>query len=329
MRAVIVNPASASGRTADRWRRIVGALEAGDEQLEVFLTAGPGDAIGLTRRALEDGMRSIVVLGGDGTLGEVVAGCIRPDGAGMVRDDVELAVIHQGTGGDLARGLAIPKDEHAAIEVALAGRSRRIDVGVVTFRPREGVDANVAPRPDGSIIRGFVANSNVGMASEVVQQVTGRLKRLGNNGAFAVATVACLSRNRLRRVHLSTREGIDSALDIVDVSICNNRYMGGGMLVAPDAKLNDGLLDVVIVGAASRFRLVRTFPKIYSGRHVRDPLVRVERSAELHVGVPDGARPEGVVLDGELVGQTPASWRVIPAALSIRVPATVAAAADV
>ena len=321
MRAVIVNPASASGRTAARWRRIVAALEAGDDAVEVFLTNGPGDAIGLTRRVIEEGTRSLVVLGGDGTMGEVVAGCIKADGSGMVRDDIDLSVIHQGTGGDLARGLEIPKDEDGAIEVALAGTPRRIDVGVVSFQPLDGVDAHVAPQPDGSLVRGFVANSNVGMGAEVVEKVEGPFKKLGNNGAFAVATVSCLTRNRPRRVHLTSREGIDSALEIVDITVCNNRYMGGGMLVAPDAKVDDGLLDVVIIGAASRFKLIRTFPKIYSGKHVLDPLVRVERTVELHVAVPEGEEPQGVVLDGDLVGRTPATWRVIPGALSVRVPA--------
>ena len=321
MRAVIINPASASGRTASRWRRIVEQLEAGGEAFEVLLTTGPGDAIELARRAVREGMTSLVVLGGDGTVGEVVGGCIEADGSGMVRDDVELSIIHQGTGGDLARGLGIPKDEAAAIEVALRGVPRTIDAGVVRFQRMDGLDPCVPAQPDGSYVRGFVANSNVGMGSEVVQKVTGRLKRLGNNGAFAVATVGCLARNRARRVLLRFSEGIEAELEIVDVSICNNRYMGGGMLAAPDAKLDDGLLDVIMIGAASRTKLLRTFPKIYKGTHVHDALVRVERTAELHVDVPAGARPEGVVLDGEPVGQTPATWRVLPRAISVRVPA--------
>jgi diacylglycerol kinase family enzyme len=126
-------------------------------------------------------------------------------------------------------------------------------------------------------------------------------------------------------VHLRSAEGIDSELDIVDVSVCNNRYMGGGMLVAPDAQLDDGLLDVVIIGGAGRVRLIRTFPKIYSGRHVDDPLVRVERTARLEVDVPEGAQPQGVVLDGELVGRTPATWHVLPDAIGVRVPRVVSA----
>jgi YegS/Rv2252/BmrU family lipid kinase len=327
MRAVIVNPASASGRTEGRWRRIVAALEAGGEPLDVQLTTGPGDAIACTRRALEAGAHRIVVLGGDGTLGEVVAGCIRPDGTGMVRDDVELAIIHQGTGGDLARGLDVPKVEDAAIDVALNGAVRRIDVGVAEFTTRAGVAPHADPQLDGSWLRGFVSTANVGMAAEVVQKVTGRLKRLGNNGSFAVATVGCLARNKPRPITLSTREGLAAQLTIVDLDVCNNRFMGGGMLVAPDSSIDDGMFDVIVIAGAGRARLIRTFPKIYSGRHVDDPLVRVERTAELTVSVPEGADAEGVVLDGELVGSTPATFRVIASALSVRVPLGASSAA--
>lgn len=322
MRAAIVNPASASGRTAGRWRPIVAALERDGERLDVQLTTGPGDAISIVRRLLADGIRDLVVLGGDGTLGEVVAGCIRPDGSGMVRDDVVLSIIHQGTGGDLARGLGIPKDRDGAVEVARGDASRRIDVGVATYEPHPEVRAAADVVEGTRRSRGFVSTANVGMAAEVVQQVTGRLKKLGSNGAFAVATVGCLARNRPRPVqlHLGADDDLGSRVEIVDLDVCNNRYMGGGMLVAPDASIDDGRFDVVVIAAAGRARLIRTFPKIYSGRHVHDPLVRVERTDRLRVGVPGGAQPEGVVLDGELVGRTPAEFRTIPAALEVRVP---------
>lgn len=311
MRAVIVNPASCSGRTAARWRRIVAALGRDGEQFDVLLTTCPGDAIQLTRRAIADGVRGLVVLGGDGTLGEVVAGSLRQDGSAPLADDIELSIIHQGTGGDLARGLDIPKDEAGAVDTALTGTRRRIDVGAARYTTAGG----------GSSARGFVSTANVGMAAEVVERVTGRLKRLGSNGAFAVATVGCLARNKPRPVRLRTAEGLDTSLGIVDVDICNNRYMGGGMLVAPDARLDDGTFDVVIIGSAGRIKLIRTFPKIYSGGHVDDPLVRVERTRELVVDVPPGSSEQGVVLDGELVGSTPATFTVLPRAISVRVPA--------
>ncbi len=320
MRAAIINPASSSGRTAARWRSIVRRLEAGGTPVEVQLTRGPGDAIGIVRSLVADGCRDLVVLGGDGTMGEVVAGCVRPDGQGVLRDDLVLSIVHQGTGGDLARGLGIPKDESGAIAVALEGEPRRIDVGVVEYAASDRIEAPADDLGGGRRSRGFASTANVGMAADVVQQVTGRLKKLGNNGSFAVATVNCLARNRPRPVRLSTVEGLEAGLDVVDIDVCNNRYMGGGMFVAPNAKLDDGLFDVIVISAAGRVRLLRTFPKIYSGRHVDDPLVRVERTAQLDIAVPEDADEQGVVLDGELVGTTPATFRTLPGALQVRVP---------
>lgn len=307
MRTIIVNPASGGGRTAKRWERIVARLGAGGEAFDVQLTSAPGDAIRIARRAVEAGSSGLVVLGGDGTVSEVVAGCINPDGSGPVRTGIELSIVHQGTGGDLARGLAIPKDEAGAIDVALRGASRQIDVGVAQFVSPDGNPA----------VRAFVSTANVGIAADVVQRATGALKRLGKEASFAIATVACLARNHARVVQLRTPD-LDERLAIVNVDVCNNAWMGGGMHVAPNAVIDDGQLDVVVISAAGRTRLIRTFPKIYSGRHVHDPLVRSIRTSELDVGVPDGAEPHGVVLDGELVGQTPATFRVLASALVVR-----------
>lgn len=319
MRAVIVNPASASGRTESRWRRIVASLERDGERVEVLLTTGPGDGIDIARRVVGEGIRDLVVLGGDGTVGEVVAGCVRPDGTGMLAQDIELSVIHQGTGGDYARGLGLPKDEEGAIEVARSGRVRRVDVGVASFARVAGLDV-AADEHDGALVRGFASCANVGLASEVVAKAVGRLKRLGNSGAFAVATVGCIVRNRPRPLTLRTVEGLDAQLDVVDVDICNNRFMGGGMLVAPDSEFDDGRFDVVVIGAAGRLKLLRTFPKIYKGTHVRDPLVRVERTRSIEIGSPGDGPREGVVLDGEYVGSTPATFRVLERAIGVRVP---------
>lgn len=328
MRAAIVNPASASGRTATRWRPIVDALQADGEKVEVQLTRGPGDAIEIVRRLVADGCRDLVVLGGDGTLGEVVAGCVRPDGSGMLRDDIVLGVVHQGTGGDLARGLDVPKDERGAIATVLDGNVRRIDVGVASFAADPDRSVRADDIGDGRRSRAFVSTANVGMAADVVQQVTGRLKKLGNNASFAVATVNCLTRNRPRPVVVSTREGLDAQLDVVDIDVCNNRFMGGGMLVAPDSRIDDGLFDVVVISAAGRLRLLRTFPKIYSGKHVDDPLVRVERTAEVRVTAGGDGDEQGVVLDGELVGRTPATFRVLAGAIGVRVPRAGAQASE-
>lgn len=306
---VVVNPASSSGRTAARWPGIEQQLRSLGVPVAAELTEGVGDAIRIARDFVRAGGRDIVVLGGDGTIGEVVAGCVDESGHHMLADDITLAVVHQGTGGDFAHGLGIPKENlAAALEIAANGVQRVVDVAVATF-----------VGPEGQLqVRGFASCANVGMGAEVVRKVTGRLKRVGDTAAFAIATVGCLLRNRPRHVTL-TLDGVAHELDIVDIVMANNRFMGGGMLVAPDAQLDDGLLDVVVISAAGRLKLIRTFPKIYKGTHVDEPIVRVTRTREVRVDAAGAG--QGVVLDGEPVGHTPARFHVLPGALRVRVAA--------
>lgn len=289
------------------------ALESGSGGIPVVtnLTERPGHAIELARKMVADGVRDIVVLGGDGTVGEVVAGLVRPDGSGMIDGGIRLAIVHQGTGGDLVRGLGIPVDERDAVQVALEGTTRTIDVGVAHYS---------VPGSDQRVVRAFASCANVGMAYEVVERVAGRLKRLGRSSAFTVATLACLARNHRRWADVATAEGFDERVALTDLVISNNRYMGGGMLVAPDAAFDDGLFDLVVIGAARRSHLLRVFPRIYSGRHVHDRAVRIMRTRRVDISPVPGHPPEGVVLDGEPLGRTPASFEVLPNALQVRVP---------
>lgn len=297
-------------------------LQRDGARYEVLLTRGPGDAISLVRSAVGDGAREIVVLGGDGTVGEVAAGCVRPDGHGMLARDLCVSVIHQGTGGDFARGLGIARNDASAIDVAMHGMLGAVDVGLARFTQLDASEAVVSdPDPEDPTrrMRGFLNCANVGLAAEVVEQVSGRLKQLGSNGAFAAATIRGLARNRRRTVTIRTDEGLDVTTDVVDVIACNGRYMGGGMQVAPDAQLDDGAFDLVTIGAAGRLRLLRTFPKIYRGTHVADPLVRIGRTRGLSISSSPADTAEGVVLDGELVGRTPARFEIIPAGLQVRI----------
>lgn len=319
-RLVIVNPASGSGKTRKKWPALKQQLIeraanlASDDDgaeiatLEFYETTGPNDATVAVRTFIAGGGRSIIVCGGDGTLNEVVDGCV-VDGA-VSAPDIDIAVVHQGTGGDVARGLDIPKERNAALDVAFGSAVQRCDLGYATYST-----------PDGEASRAFISCVNVGMGADVVQRATGRVKKLGDTASFAVAAVSHLVTNKPRAVQVTRTTGSGEtrtdSLEIVDIMIANNRYVGGGMLVAPQAVIDDGLLDLVMINTAGTFKLIRTFPQIYSGKHIHDPLVRCETVTEVEVTTP--AAPQGVVLDGELVGSTPVRISVIPNALDLHV----------
>lgn len=304
---LVINPASASGRTRKRCADLEQRLRTLGVPFRTAMTEAQGHATLLVREFLDSGGCEVIMLGGDGTLNEVVAGCV--DGERMVADDIVLAIVHQGTGGDMTRGLGIPRDPHAALAIASDGNLRRVDVGWARF-------AGIVD--DMEVTRGFISCANVGMGSEVVARVTGRLKALGNSGAFAVATISTLLQNQPRSVRLRIGEEWH-AIDIVDITVANNQYMGGGMHVAPTAQFDDGILDVIIIGSRGRLKLVSKFPKIYKGTHLDDNVARLERTTSVRIETePDAS--QGVVLDGELVGRTPVEFGIIPGGLSFRVP---------
>lgn len=306
---VVVNPASASGRTADRWRGVEAALREHGVTPLVRLTEAAGHATGIVRDYVNGGGREIIVLGGDGTIGEAVAGAIREDGSGPLAPDICFGLVHQGTGGDFVRHLGLPRDVPGAARVAALGTPRMVDVGVCSFSK---YGAGNSP-----VVRAFLNNSNIGMASEVVERVDGWLKKLGNSLSFAVAAVTSLVRNKPRQLTLQFDEQPVETVDITDLVVSNGRYMGGGMLVAPGAEDDDGLAEVTVIGPAKLLDHLRTFPKIYKGTHIHHPSVDIHRVSRLSV---DSTRePEGVVLDGDLVGRTPASYWMLPRAISVRV----------
>lgn len=305
--ALIVNPASASGKTAQRWRAVMGDLQSHGVRLVAHVTEGARHATAIARGFVEAGGREIIVLGGDGTLQEVVDGCVR-DGRPL-RRDITLSVIHQGTGGDFARGLGIPRDTDAAAAVAARGSTRPVDVIGAVFSDSAGEERHAA----------LIGGASIGTGPEVVRRATGSLKRLGGSGAFAIATVISLLRNQSRTIRLRVDSQHEwQQLQVADVMIANNRYMGGGMIVAPRAEVDDGELDVMIFATTSRLRLIAKVPKLFRGTVLDDPLVRCQRARQVWVESPT---PQEVVFDGELAGATPVRFEVIPQALSVRVPA--------
>jgi YegS/Rv2252/BmrU family lipid kinase len=240
----------------------------------------------------------VVAVGGDGTLNEVVNGVAgRP---------VELATIPLGTGMDFVRTHGIPRRFDDAVRVARDGGVRAVDAGRVRHRTWDGAEAE----------RWFANVGSVGMSGAVARRANGMSKALGGRVTFFYA---------LTRVFLTWRNGdVAVALDgaerhgrMHDVIVANGVWHAGGMKLAPEARPDDGLFDVVLIGDVSKLDFATTAPRIYRGGHVRHPKVEVLRSATVSVDAPE---PLPIELDGEQVGTTPVRFEVVPGALRLRVP---------
>jgi diacylglycerol kinase (ATP) len=292
----LVNPASANGSTGRRWPVL--ARRAADLGLrgDALMSERPGHLTDLAGEAVRAGATQLVVVGGDGTVYEVVNGVLGAGGG-----EVEIAVLSRGTGTDFARSVDLPRKFDDAVRVALHGRVRTIDAGRATFHHGEAWFANFA---------------GAGISGAIARDANDSSKALGGRASFMVSTVKVFARWKsvavAAAVGSETRNG-----PMFEIVAMNGPYAAGGMRIAPEASLDDGLLDCVIFGDITKVDFVTTFPKIYSGRHLAHPKIELVRGPSVTI---EADPPLPVVLDGEQPGTTPARFEIVPRALRVRVP---------
>jgi YegS/Rv2252/BmrU family lipid kinase len=298
----LVNPAAANGSTGRRWPEIAHKAAGVGLEGDALLSERRGHLGELAREAALAGSRVLVVVGGDGSINEVV------NGLAGIENPPALAIIPCGTGGDFVRTFGIPSDIAAAARVALTGDTRTIDLGRVSYRSWDG--------SDGSALFANVASA--GMSGAIAQRANDTSKALGAKASYLWATFAVFagwSAVEMRlTVDAETRSG-----RMFDIVVANGRFFGGGMKMCPDADVGDGLLDVVTIGDVTKRDLVLTMPKIYRGTHLPHPKAEALRGRVITVETDE---PVPVELDGEQPGTTPARFEVLPGALQLRVPAS-------
>lgn len=245
----------------------------------------------------------LVIVGGDGSVHEVVNGLLAAGRGG----DVELAVLPRGTGKDFVRSLRIPQKLADAIAVAKDGRARTIDAGRARF---------VAW--DGSAGDAYFANfAGAGISGAIARRANASSKAAGGKVSFLVATVAVFAGWKSAAITADV-DGTARSGQMFEVLAMNGDYAAGGMWVTPEASPDDGRLDVLLIGDVTKADFVRTFPKIYRGKHLSHPKIEVLHGSAVDV---TADVPLPIVLDGEQPGTTPARFEVLPDVLRVRVPA--------
>jgi YegS/Rv2252/BmrU family lipid kinase len=308
---VVVNPLSANGALGRRWDAIARTLTRAIGPFEDVMTQGPRDATRLTRAALAEGADVVVAIGGDGTIHEVANGFF--DGDKPVRAEAALGVVPFGTGGDFRKTADIPNDIDAAAEILRKGARRAIDVGLLEYRKGDHAGEKA------SCI--FINIASFGIGGLVDQIVNTSSKLLGGRATFFLATVRAAMRYKNTPVRL-TLDG-DEALELTiqNVAVANGRYFGGGMHVAPNAALDDGILDVVAIGDMSFFEMMTSGTRIYKGTHLELPKVVARRARRVEAAPIDPAADVLLDVDGEAPGALPATFSVLPRALNLVGPA--------
>lgn len=321
---VIINPAAARARRA--WPRVRATLHEKGLDFEVYETAFAGDATIRTRGALREGYDTIAVVGGDGTLSEAAAGffdfdeddqsdqLIRPV---PVSPGAALAILPAGTGDDFARGLAGKREAAEEWLGRLIAHAREGDSNGARV-----VDVMAGRATSAGAWRSFICLnvSTIGLGAEVAARVAGQsrfVQRLPGEARFLQAACQALLtwRERPLRVTIDEREAIECTSNLI--AVANNVYAGGGMMFAPEARTDDGLIDLMLSGNLTRRNLVRELPRIHRGGHIKNPNVRLFKAERVRLEPlgPDASLP--VEADGNPRGHTPAEFQIMPGALRI------------
>jgi len=301
-RVFLVNPASANGSTGRRWPELERRAAALGLVGEARLSERPGHLADLAAGAVAEGATHLVVVGGDGTVHEVVDGL----GRAGVGAEVEVGVVPLGTGRDFARSMRIPRSIDGALEVVRSGRVRTVDLGRATYAT-----------PAGEAQAYFANFAGAGISGGIAARANRTTKAFGGRLSFIWATLAVFSRWQPTEMTY-TIAGERRQVLLLEALAMNGDYTAGGMWIAPEASPDDDRFDVVLIGAFSKAEFATTFPKIYRGTHVSHAKVEIVRARELRVDAPS---PLPIVLDGEQPGTTPVRFELVPAALRVRVPA--------
>jgi diacylglycerol kinase (ATP) len=302
---LVVNPRSAAGHTGRHFDRIARAVRGAIGDFECAFTRERGDGARLAREAMAAGGELVIAVGGDGTASEVV------DGLSQRRaNDREplFGFIPRGTGGDLRRTLGVPEDLDGAAR-ALAGRREVVcDLGRIELVGHDGTRQ----------VRHFANVAGFGVAGVVTREVNRGLKLGSGKLSFMIASARALIGWSDQPVRWRADDGPWVEQRITSLSVCNGRFFGGGMQVAPDARMDDGVFDVVVWSGFGLADFVTKKRMLYDGTHVSLPNTRVLRARTVEAE-PAGDADVLLDVDGEQPGRLPARIGILPGALRVRV----------
>jgi len=300
----IVNPCSGNGSTGREWSRIEAMARERLGDFETCLTVGPGDATRLTRQKLLDGCDRIICVGGDGTLNEVVNGFM--DDSSPVRPEAVLGFLPNGTGCDFCRTVSKNTGIKDSLDMICKGHIRTIDLGRLHYQDHQG-----------RCTRYFHNIASFGLGGEVVDRVNHTSKACGPFLSFIWATLVSIFIYGKKQVRIRVDDGIEQDISVLNVAVANGQYHGGGMWVAPDAQVDDGILHLTVIGNMSLPKIFWRLPKLYNGKIVKVPEVFTLTGRKLT------AVSEQTVLidmDGEQPGCLPAQIEIVPAAIRMILP---------
>ena len=284
---LLVNPASGGGRTKSLLPKVEDELDKRHVVFRVERTRSAEHAVDEALRAA-DLAEIPVVMSGDGLIGTV--------GGALAGTGVPLGIVPGGRGNDLARVLGIPSDPAGAVSVLASRHERQIDVGEVNGQR-------------------FLGIASVGFDSDC-QDIANRTQLVRGRFVYVYSALRALAAWKPARFTLRIGEE-NLRFTGWSLAAANSSTFGGGMHLAPDASLDDGEFDIVMIGESGKLHYISNLPKVFKGTHVENEEVRIVRARSVEWSA---SRPFAVYADGEHLTELPASLRVLPRALSVLAP---------
>ncbi|MGB5681509.1 MAG: YegS/Rv2252/BmrU family lipid kinase [Polyangiales bacterium] len=298
---VIANPMARHGFVGENWPELSAKIRDALGPVELHLTASRGDGLRIGKEAMARGARTVISFGGDGTHSEVVDAIMQSE----LNREVTMGVLHAGTGGDFRRMIPGAEELDSACRVIRDKPAVPIDIGWVQYVHDEG-------HTEG---RYFLNITSMGMGGLVDRHVAASKSKSSGKAKYFTAVLRANMQYKPAKIRLRIDGRDEGEHEISNICVCNGRWAGGSMMFAPDARVADGMFDIILIRATSTLRGLPIMLGLYKGTHVRSPLVSTYRGR--HVEVDMIANTAWMDIDGEAPGVGPAEFRLHERALRV------------
>jgi len=303
---IIINPCSARGQTEKRWEQIKELISGHFSEFKYLFTDKPKQATAMVRDILKRGYNLIIGIGGDGTINEIINGFFCHQSQNMINEEASLGIIPSGTGSDFMTSLKIPRDFTKSIKRIKESSIKKIDIGKISY-----LNDSVSKDP-----KYFINAADFGLGPAVVRNLSSIPPAKRGAILYYRGLFSTIKTYKSKTVSVTIDDDETITGNFLIGAIANGQRFGGGMKIAPDARIDDGLFDFVLIEDMKRFEIIWNSRRLYTGTILKHPKVIHRQVRKLSVS---SAETVHIETDGELGCTLPIQIECLPSILNLRI----------